>query len=116
MENKNSPNLDYEVMKQKFKEQFRSGKSLFSKGGAFAPLLEELINSMLEGELEGHLTEEERRLGNRKNGKGSKVLKTSSGSIEINTPRDRLGSFEPEIVKKRETIMAESLEDKIIGL
>lgn len=116
MENKNPTSLDYEVMKQKLKEQFRTGKSLFSKGGAFAPLLEELINSMLEGELEGHLDEEERRNGNRKNGKGSKLVKTSAGSIEINTPRDRLGSFEPEIVKKRETIMAASLEDKIIGL
>ena len=116
MENKNLTNLDYEVMKQKLKEQLRTGKSLFSKGGAFAPLLEELINSMLEGELEGHLDEDERRTGNRKNGKGSKIVKTSAGSIEINTPRDRLGSFEPEIVKKRETIMAASLEDKIIGL
>ena len=116
MENKNPTNLDYEVMKQKLKEQLRTGKSLFSKGGAFAPLLEELINSMLEGELEGHLDEDERRNGNRKNDKGSKIVKTSAGSIEINTPRDRLGSFEPEIVKKRETIMAASLEDKIIGL
>ena len=116
MENKNSASLDYEVMKQKLKEQLRTGKSLFSKGGAFASLLEELINSMLEGELEGHLDEDERQKGNRKNGKGSKLLKTSAGSIEINTPRDRLGSFEPDIVKKRETIMAASLEDKIIGL
>ena len=103
MENKNPTNLDYEVMKQKLKEQLRTGKSLFSKGGAFAPLLEELINSMLEGELEGHLDEDERRNGNRKNDKGSKIVKTSAGSIEINTPRDRLGSFEPEIIKKRET-------------
>ena len=116
MENKNLTSLEYEVMKQKLKEQFRSGKSLFSKGGAFAPLLEDLINSMLEGELDAHLDDDERGLGNRKNGKGSKVLKTSAGSIEINTPRDRLGSFEPELVKKRETIMAASLEDKIIGL
>jgi len=116
MENNNPNGFDYEVMKQKLKEQFRTGKSLFSKGGAFAPLLEELINTMLEGELEAHLDEDERRSGNRKNGKGSKVLKTSAGSIEINNPRDRLGSFEPEIVKKRETIMAASLEDRIIGL
>lgn len=116
MENNNPASLDYEAMKQKLKEQFRTGKSLFSKGGAFAPLLEELLNSMLEGELDGHLDEEERRKGNRKNGKGNKLLKTSAGTIEINTPRDRLGSFEPEIVKKRETIMAASLEDKIIGL
>jgi len=116
MENKNPTSLEYEVMKQRLKEQFRTGKSLFSKGGAFAPLLEDLINSMLEGELDAHLDDDERRVGNRKNGKGSKLLKTSAGSIEINTPRDRLGSFEPELVKKRETIMAASLEDKIIGL
>lgn len=116
MENKEQNQFDYELAKQKVKEQLRSGKSLFSKGGAFAPLLEEMLNSILEGELEAHLDEEERRAGNRKNGKGSKTLKTSAGSIEINPPRDRLSSFEPEIVKKRETIMAQSLEDKIIGL
>jgi hypothetical protein len=104
------------LAKQKVKEQLRSGKSLFSKGGAFAPLLEEMLNSILEGELDAHLDEEERRIGNRKNGKGSKLLKTSAGNIEINTPRDRNGTFEPEMVKKRETIMAQSLEDKIIGL
>jgi putative transposase len=116
MENKEQKAFDYELAKQKVKEQLRSGKSLFSKGGAFAPLLEEMLNSILEGELEAHLDEEERSSGNRKNGKGSKLLKTSAGSIEINPPRDRLSSFEPEIVKKRETIMAQSLEDKIIGL
>src|SRR5258707_5192303 len=75
-----------------------------------------MLNSMLEGEMEGHLDEEERDAGNRKNGKSKKQLKTSSGTIEVTTPRDRLGSFEPEMVKKRETIMAQSLEDKIIGL
>lgn len=116
MEKKTPPPFDYELAKQKVKEQLRSGKSLFSKGGAFAPLLEEMLNSILEGELDAHLDEEERSIGNRKNGKGSKLLKTSAGSIEINTPRDRHGTFEPEMVKKRETIMAQSLEDKIIGL
>jgi transposase-like protein len=116
MENRQAGAFDYEEAKQKVKEQLRTGKSLFSKGGAFAPLLQEMLNSILEGELEAHLDEEERGNGNRKNGKGSKQLKTSAGSIEVNTPRDRLGSFEPEMVKKRETIMAQSLEDKIIGL
>ncbi len=108
--------FDYELAKQKVKEQLRSGQSLFSKGGAFAPLLQEMLNSILEGELEAHLDEQERSGGNRKNGKSSKVLKTSAGSIDISTPRDRLSSFEPELVKKREIIMAQSLEDKIIGL
>jgi len=108
--------FDYELAKQKVKEQFRTGKSLYGKDGAFAPLLQDMLNSILEGEMEGHLDEEERDTGNRKNGKSKKLLKTSSGNIEVSTPRDRLSSFEPEIVKKRETIMAQTLEDKIIGL
>jgi transposase-like protein len=116
MENESTEHFDYEVAKQKLREQFRTGKSLFSKGGAFAPLLQEMLNSMLEGEMEGHLDEQERVAGNRRNGKNKKFLKTSSGTIEVTTPRDRSGNFEPEIVKKRETIMAQSLEDKIIGL
>ena len=53
MENKEQKAFDYELAKQKVKEQLRSGKSLFSKGGAFAPLLEEMLNSILEGEMEG---------------------------------------------------------------
>lgn len=116
MENNSHGPFDYEKAKKKVKEEFRSGKSLFSKDGAFAPLLQEMLNSILEGEIEGHLDEAERSSGNRKNGKGTKLLKTSSGTIEVTTPRDRLNNFEPEMVKKRETIMAQSLEDKIIGL
>lgn len=108
--------FNYELTKQKVREQLRSGKSLFGKDGAFAPLLQEILNSILEGELEGHLDDGERSNGNRRNGRNKKRLKTSSGTIEVTTPRDRFGSFEPEMVKKRETIMAESLEDKIIGL
>ena len=116
MKKQPSEPFDYELAKQKVKEQLRSGKSLFGKEGAFAPLLQEMLNSILEGEIEGHLDEEQRNAGNRKNGKNTKPLRTSSGTIEVTTPRDRLGSFEPEMVKKRETIMAQSLEDKIIGL
>ncbi len=108
--------FDYEQAKQKVKEQLRSGKSLFGKDGAFAPLLQEMLNSILEGEMGGHLDGEERDAGNRKNGKAKKQVKTSSGTIEVTTPRDRLCSFEPEMIKKRETIMAQNLEDKIIGL
>jgi putative transposase len=64
----------------------------------------------MEGELENHLDEEERSTGNRKNGKTSKKLKTADGTIDLETPRDRATSFEPQIVKKRDTILPESLE------
>lgn len=113
---KKDEQLDYEQMKQKALEQLRSGKSLYGKDGAFAPLLKSFLDSALEAELDSHLDAEERLSGNRKNGKTSKEVRTSSGTISIDTPRDRRATFEPEIIRKRETILAESLESKIIGM
>jgi putative transposase len=107
---------DYERLQKKALEQLRSGKSLFGKGGAFAPLLKQFIEAALEAELDEHLDDEQRDNGNRKNGKTSKRLKTAEGTLDIETPRDRDASFEPQLVKKRETILAESLEQKILGL
>jgi len=108
--------FDYEELKKKALEQLLKGKPLFGKDGAFAPMLKDFLETALQGELEAHLDEEQRETGNRKNGHTGKIVKTSQGSLELNTPRDRLGSFEPQIVRKRETILADSLEDKILGL
>jgi putative transposase len=113
---KQQPSFDYEALKKKTLEQFRSGKSLFGKDGAFAPMLKEFLEAALEAELEDHLDEGQRSKGNRKNGHGTKLLKTAEGPLELSTPRDRLSDFEPQIVRKRETILAESLEQKIIGM
>ena len=115
MQNKKE-GFDYEALKKKTLEQFRSGKSLFSKGGAFAPLLKDFIEAALQAELDEHLDQEDPLLNNRRNGYNTKLLKTGDGTIELDTPRDRNSDFTPEIVKKRETILANSLESKIIGL
>ena len=103
-------------MERKALEQFRTGKSLYGKDGAFAPLLKSFLEKALEAEMEDHLNEVERDGGNKRNGKGKKTIKSSAGSFEIQTPEDRQSTFEPQIIKKRETIMADSLEQKIIGL
>lgn len=108
--------FDYEALKKKTLEQFRSGKDLFSKGGAFAPLLKEFLEAALQAELDEHLEQEDEEQTNRKNGYNTKLLKTGAGTIELDTPRDRNSDFSPEIVKKRETILANSLESKIIGM
>ena len=81
-------------------EQLKSGKSLTGEGGVFAPIIKEFLESALSVEMESHLSEEERQKGNKRNGKGSKTLKTGSGTITIDTPQDRNSSFEPEIIKK----------------
>jgi transposase-like protein len=113
---KNEEQFNLEEIRKKALEQFRSGKSLYGKDGALAPMLKSFLEAALEGELDAHLDVEERKEGNRKNGKTSKTLQTSDGPLEIETGRDRNSTFEPELVKKRETVLADTLESKIIGL
>ena len=66
--------------------------------------------------MESHLSFTKPQTKNRRNGKMCKTLQTEYGQVEIETPRDRDGSFSPEIVQKRQTILAEGLSDKIISL
>ena len=73
--------FNFESIKNKALEQLKSGKSLLGKDGAFAPLLESILNAALEGEMEAHLSDED-----------------------------------PQFIKKRETILAEGVADRIIGL
>lgn len=107
---------EFKAMQKLALEQLRTGQSLTGKGGAFAPLLKQFLETALEAEMQSHLTEVERSKGNKRNGKGSKKLKTLDGEIDLITPADRQSSFAPSIVKKRETVLADNLATKIIGL
>jgi len=115
MENKKEE-FNLEEIKKKALEQFRSGKSLYGKDGAFGPMLKSFLEAALEGELDAHLDDAERKEGNRRNGRTSKTVQTSDGPVEIETSRDRNATFEPDIIKKRETVLADTLESKIIGM
>lgn len=108
--------FDFKSFQTQALEQLRNGKPLLGKDGVFAPLLENLLNAALEGEMHAHLDEDERLCGNRRNGHMSKQVQTSLGEVTVHTPRDREGSFAPQLIKKRETILAEGVADKIIGL
>ena len=108
---------DYAEMLSQAKDQFKKGTPLFGKDGAFHQILEDFLNAALEAELDDHLQQSKIiNKENRRNGKMPKDVQTDYGPVEIKTPRDREGSFSPEIIKKRQTILAESLSDKIISL
>ena len=68
----------------------------------------------LEAEMAVHLQADE--VANRKNGYGRKTIKSTTGSFELATPRDRTGSFEPQLVKKHQTHMSDEIERKIISM
>ena len=107
---------EYRLMRDKALSQLRSGESLTGKDGAFGPLLKEFLEAALNGEMSSHLDDSERQKGNKRNGRGSKRVKTMAGEIEIENPQDRHSSFIPEILKNRETVLADNMSSKIISL
>jgi len=107
---------DLEEFSKKAAELIKQGKPLTGKGGIFTPLIKQVIEASLEGELEAHLKETRDQDNNRRNGYGSKNLKSALGAFEILTPRDRNSSFEPQTVEKRQTILPGELDERIIGL
>ena len=107
---------EFDSIKSKALEQLLQGKSLFGKDGALGPLLKEILDAAVDGEMSAHLDEAERSKGNKRNGYKKKTLKTSQGEIELKTPQDRDSSFSPQLIKKRQTVLADSLEPKILGM
>lgn len=107
---------EIDQLQEKALKQLKSGESLFGPDGAFAPMLKGFIDAALQAEMDAHLDPEERKGGNKRNGRGRKTIKSSAGSFQIETPQDRQSSFDPQLIKKRETVLADSLADKIIGL
>jgi len=92
----------------------QSGQDLTGKDGILTPLIKQLTEAALTAEIETHLEKDEP--ANRKNGFSSKTVKSSSGCFELATPRDRTGSFEPQLIKKHQTHLTDEIERKIISL
>ncbi len=109
--------MDWEGFEQAALSKLKNGEKLGGKDGVMAPLIKHLLEAALGGELDAHLEEERgNQKKNRKNGKSKKGIKTSYGKVELETSRDRTGSFEPKLVKKRQTTLGDGLDGKIISM
>ena len=99
-------------------EQYKRGKRLTGKDGLLAPLIKQLTEAALEAEVESHIANDILSgKSNRRNGFNKKTIKgTSDGSFELETPRDRNGTFEPQIVKKHQTTISDEIEEKILSM
>ena len=106
--------FNFEAFKKQAATRIKNGDTLLGKEGVLTPLLKEFLEGALEGELEAHIEESEE--ANRKNGKGKKRVKTPVGAVDIAPPRDRNGTFEPEIVAKRSKTLGVDLDRQIIAL
>jgi putative transposase len=95
-------------------------EDLTGKDGILKQLTARLVERALQAEMTEHLGYEKnepkgRGLPNSRNGTSGKRLKTEMGSVEIEVPRDREGTFEPQLVKKRQTRFT-GFDEKILGM
>jgi transposase-like protein len=99
----------------------KTEEEIVGPGGLLSRLTKRLVERALEVELTDHLGYEPHReppggAGNTRNGRSEpKTLKTDHGPVEIRTPRDRDGSFEPQLVRKRQRRF-EGFDEKILAL
>ena len=110
--------FNFDDFKNQAIADLKAGKTLVGKDGILTPLIKEFLEAALEGEMNSHMASflEEPENQNRRNGKSSKIIQSPVGSFELETPRDRESSFDPQIVKKRQTVLNASLDNKILGL
>jgi len=93
---------------------------LIGPDGLSKELMKALVERMMAGELNHHLGYEKHEVagynsGNTRNGKSKKTLKTESGEVTIEVPRDRQGTYEPQIIEKHQTRF-EGFDAKIISM
>ena len=96
----------------------RTQEDLFGPEGVFTRLKGAVMERLLEAEMSHHLGHERgqpRRGSNARNGHSKKTVHTESGSVAIHVPRDREGSFEPQLVGKHQRRL-EGFDDKVLAL
>jgi len=110
-----------EVLAQELVERARSeGVELVGPGGLLTGLTKSVLETALEAEMDEHLGYPKhaaagRNTGNSRNGTRSKTVLTDVGEVELQVPRDRDGSFEPQIVRKRQRRMT-GVDELVISL
>lgn len=113
MKNTQSDDFDYQNFEKEAIAKLRAGKGLTGPEGALTGMIQRILHAALDGEMNDHLDMSD---SNRRNGYTDKQVQTSMGSINIEPPRDRNGSFEPKIVGKWERRIAPEIENQILSL
>lgn len=107
--------FDFDSFEKEAIEGLKTGKEVFGKNGLFTPLLKRFLEKSLDAEMDYHLQKEEDPT-NKRNGISKKNVRSTSGSFELSTPRDRKSTFSPYAVEKRQVFLGDDLESKILSL
>jgi transposase-like protein len=112
--------VDAELIGRLVEQARAAGLQLTGDGGLLQQLTKRVLESALEGEITDHLGYDKgdakaKAGANHRNGSRAKTVLTDVGPVEITVPRDREGSFEPQIVKKRQRRLT-GVDDMVISL
>jgi putative transposase len=110
-----TPELLDELLKD-----YHSPDDMFGNDGLLQQLTKAVLERALQGEMTHHLGYEKhdaagKNTDNSRNGKSSKTIKGKRGQVQIDVPRDRESSFEPQLIKKGQTRF-DGFDDKIISM
>lgn len=112
--------VDEQLVGQLVEQARANGLRLTGEGGLLQRLTKLVVESALDGEITDHLGYDKhdpagKNGGNSRNGSRAKTVLTEVGPVEITVPRDRDGSFEPQIVRKRQRRLS-GVEDMVLSL
>lgn len=88
-------------------------------------MMREMMSVILEGALDGELEDElgyskydykNKDIDNSRNSYSKKTMHTSYGDMNLDVPRDRNGSYEPQVIKKYQNTITQDMEEKIISM
>lgn len=109
--------MDDPQLYKRMKKHLYSKEPLLGEDSPFSELLQQMVDKMLDGEMEDFMSDQRKEATtNKRNGKTTKQVLSQAGPIYVNTPRDRHGSFEPELIGKRQRQLSSGLDEQIIAL
>jgi transposase-like protein len=102
-----SVNAKYEALLDELLKDYTDPQDILGEHGLLKQLTKRVVERVLEAELTAHL--------NTRNGKGQKTVQTDTGPLDLAVPRDRNGSFAPQLVPKRQRHL-EGFDAKVLSL
>lgn len=107
-------------LRKRVTQQLYSAGALFGPDSVFSEMLQAMVNAALTGELDHYMEDQaasdDSNNANRRNGHIHKTVRSTAGPLAIATPRDRLGQYEPMLIKKRERALPTGMDEIIISL
>lgn len=109
--------FDYRNFEKEAIERLYAGEELIGENGILSGLIQRIVNAALQGEMTHHLkTDRSVGIENRRNGHTNKTIKTKVGPVEIVPPRDRNGTFKPELIGKWDRQINTGFDEQVLTM